>query len=962
MMNRSALDKFIEYKNIELLTSGKQKIFLRDGKIEENGNNSIVSFKITKILYDKLIAVQGDTSFFIDDSIHRCEILHIGDEIKIKIFDYNGKTAEGRLDIDNSRLIKKQIISLEQLKANRFRLEYLFENKPIDGGDFTSCDFHSTTPPPNAKQKTAISYSVGVKDAYLIWGPPGTGKTSIIPSILHNFCRGARKRILICSYTNKAVDNVVQRLFDFKNFRDRIVRFGTSTLSKDYESVFFDKIVDKRMEKESALFNKLLLAKRDEELNLNKKINFSKDKIDTMRKSILADNQIIIKNLEEDKDRTEEKIKRLSNSKEAISNQISELSFKKSQIVSRIKELEVNLTESEKYLNELNSLKSALVSYIKLNNSSRRREAINLSRALKEKRLGVLKLNDQLNELEKLLNLSKSKLEELERICKENEEEVKILPSYIDSIKTLEIKSSLKNIYEELEEKKFLTSIIIDAKSKLEKYISENLSITPIHNKIEKLQEEMSHIKKEFGEKLIQIKEEILLGKDIILTTNMRICNKEFEGIEFDLVIMDEAGSIDLPSSIIPMLKTKRVIFVGDHKQLSPIVSSDDARLDKMLKENDFLKKSIFEILHRNDYTEKNETMLSEQYRMEKRISDFISNLFYSGKLEVSNNPKKTYLTNNGDPLTGNEYSMVYINRKLKDVRTVNKSRWSPQELNLVKLIVNRFRYAYGNEVERKIGIITPFSDQRKLIERALPNIACGTVHTFQGQEKSIIIFATTRYNTDDFGPLFKNEYKNLLNVAVSRASEKFIIIADKNLFLFNRDYYGKLYDYIKKYGTEIEKKFGGFDNCGSCDERKHVEEEACASCLNILLYDIVRRIDPPTIKTLSGHIVRSEGEKIIDDWMFKNNIKNSYEQEVKEFRNLTQNSIIRFCDWYLPGPQIFIELWGTPHKNNPRKRKIKEELYRRAGLNLLSLEQGDLKNLDSVLKRKLKVLGAKIG
>lgn len=55
--------------------------------------------------------------------------------------------------------------------------------------------------------------------------------------------------------------------------------------------------------------------------------------------------------------------------------------------------------------------------------------------------------------------------------------------------------------------------------------------------------------------------------------------------------------------------------------------------------------------------------------------------------------------------------------------------------------------YAKANR-DKTIGIITPFVNQKKMIEKALEkekldNIACGTVHAFQGDEKDVVLFST---------------------------------------------------------------------------------------------------------------------------------------------------------------------------------------------------------------------------
>lgn len=87
-------------------------------------------------------------------------------------------------------------------------------------------------------------------------------------------------------------------------------------------------------------------------------------------------------------------------------------------------------------------------------------------------------------------------------------------------------------------------------------------------------------------------------------------------------------------------------------------------------------------------------------------------------------------------------------------------------------------RYAALNK-DKKIGIITPFANQKECIqkmlnERGLRNVTCGTVHAFQGDEKDVILFslAVTEQTGEKSYEWLKNN-KELLNVAVSRAKEQ---------------------------------------------------------------------------------------------------------------------------------------------------------------------------------------------
>jgi phosphatidylserine/phosphatidylglycerophosphate/cardiolipin synthase-like enzyme len=98
-----------------------------------------------------------------------------------------------------------------------------------------------------------------------------------------------------------------------------------------------------------------------------------------------------------------------------------------------------------------------------------------------------------------------------------------------------------------------------------------------------------------------------------------------------------------------------------------------------------------------------------------------------------------------------------------------------------------RARYK-GAALEDIVAIVTPFRMQAQEIETALSRaglrsgITVGTVHRLQGAQKPIIIFSPV-YNADTAKGLFFDRKPNMLNVAVSRAQDSFVVIGDMRLF-----------------------------------------------------------------------------------------------------------------------------------------------------------------------------------
>ncbi len=88
-------------------------------------------------------------------------------------------------------------------------------------------------------------------------------------------------------------------------------------------------------------------------------------------------------------------------------------------------------------------------------------------------------------------------------------------------------------------------------------------------------------------------------------------------------------------------------------------------------------------------------------------------------------------------------------------------------------------------------------------LQKSYPDLtsdSLGTVHTFQGGQKSVIILSTRQCRTTD-SFWFINRRPNLLNVAVSRAIELFILVGNLDLLKQSGGYTRMLVEHIQKYG-----------------------------------------------------------------------------------------------------------------------------------------------------------------
>lgn len=166
---------------------------------------------------------------------------------------------------------------------------------------------------------------------------------------------------------------------------------------------------------------------------------------------------------------------------------------------------------------------------------------------------------------------------------------------------------------------------------------------------------------------------------------------------------------------------------------------------------------------------------------------------YYCGKLDVKSKKESQ------NPLVFRE-----VNRNLDGVNTAKNT--SLAELDEIKQIASENR-------GKSIGVITPFAAQKELLRRELPDeIPVGTVHQFQGDEKDIVIFSpaiTEHSRKGSFSWL--NENRELVNVAMSRAKRKFMLVGNSAAIeklhseteaISSNDFYD-LYSYVKSNGKK---------------------------------------------------------------------------------------------------------------------------------------------------------------
>lgn len=330
---------------------------------------------------------------------------------------------------------------------------------------------------------------------------------------------------------------------------------------------------------------------------------------------------------------------------------------------------------------------------------------------------------------------------------------------------------------------------------------------------------------------------------NVIGTTCVASASKEFmeNYPTFDVVIIDEVSKATPPELLLPMLKGKKVILVGDHHQLPPLLGDDtlEETLKAMLEENpnfegaqelkNLLRESLFERLF-NNLPSTHKQMLALQYRMHEKIMQSITPFYAKEEnglqcgLADSDAARDHGLE--GNFIKRNDHLLwidiptekPYLEEQVKG----GTSRYNEGELQTIRHILLDLNDAVKaakeagripQDAQKSIGVISFYGEQVKRINRLLqqelqlPHLQfrTGTVDKFQGMEMDVILVSMVR-NTAKGGDIgFARDYRRL-NVALSRARELLLLVGSADMFTKRakhqetRDMYTNLLNTVKSY------------------------------------------------------------------------------------------------------------------------------------------------------------------
>ncbi len=267
----------------------------------------------------------------------------------------------------------------------------------------------------------------------------------------------------------------------------------------------------------------------------------------------------------------------------------------------------------------------------------------------------------------------------------------------------------------------------------------------------------------------------------VVGATAFATCTNRLDHFEFDTILFDEASQITPPLALMAMRKGRRYLFIGDQKQLPPVLLSRSV-MDKETH-------SIFARLIAQEADHK--VMLSETFRMNQALTNWPSRTFYAGELAAAPPnrdrrlpwPRSLGLQNASAPMArvlDPNHPQVFIPNRSPQARSRNQT-----EALLVADIITAAQAA-GLALE-ELGIVTPFRAQGRAIRRLLrerlglaqsQRVVADTVERMQGQERELVILSLAVGDVTYLEAVSEFFFQpQRLNVSITRSKTKLIVL-----------------------------------------------------------------------------------------------------------------------------------------------------------------------------------------
>lgn len=451
----------------------------------------------------------------------------------------------------------------------------------------------------------------------------------------------------------------------------------------------------------------------------------------------------------------------------------------------------------------------------------------------------------------------------------------------------------------------------------------------------------------------------------IVLSTTHSLRNCIPANYLFDYCIIDESSQVDLLTGALALSCCRQAIIVGDTKQLPQIVNKSieqkiqDQAAPGLDEAFDYFRHNLLSSMLALYGDSIPKVMLREHYRCHPRIIEFCNRKYYDGELiaftdsGMSESPLLIYRTSLGN--------------HMREVTHGKKGKFNARELDVIEqeVLLGYHEVAAGHV---DIGFVTPYRKQvEKAAQQFTSDIESDTIHKYQGREKSVMIMSTVldRTKSGSMGMKFVND-PCMINVAVSRAQNQFILVTDHSAF--------------RKYGNEVGDlmrymEYSTLDN--------NVVESKVHSVFDLLYQEYSEKLRDfrervrffNKSRHKSENIMHALIDQVLQESLFKDfelgnqilllNLFTDLERLDEEERRLVKNrSSVDFVIYHKLDRSLAlaIEVDGFEfHENKPEQLKrdeIKERIFKKFEKELIRFPttgSGEEQRLREVLSSKLR-------
>ncbi|MGV8027435.1 MAG: AAA domain-containing protein [Anaerolineaceae bacterium] len=642
----------------------------------------------------------------------------------------------------------------------------------------------------NPEQIEALSTAINTPDIALIQGPPGTGKTTVIKAICERFReiyeaeeRQKKKlnpehvlrspKILISSFQNEAVDNAISTPLpgDIPAYRK------TAKRTKDSTKEQYQKALDGWYASVYESINKLIEDKATTEFVENRKR--------------LNDEFISYKNAGEP----------LELAAKLIKQYLSYTDICYPQELIDAANAVIRATAQDM---DADDIPDPIIA--KLEAQRTWPEAFSDDGEINARRLSAhLKIRDDLEIDERIIDA-------IDAVCNKEYSEAEFA-RYVDTVKRLQKQYCKHGVVIDIQDKSVVHECIVAmSKCFANQYI----------NTLSDIESKKSLILSEFLSRLEQEYETIVrkYSMTTAATCQTSLDLRENTQKTFDLVVIDEAARANPLDLFIPMSMGKKIVLVGDHKQLPHMLEQDVLKVimdDPRFKDLPEMEKSLFERLFGMFLKgQKKAVLLTHQFRMHPEICKFVSEAFYDGQLQTAESVTPELRSSPKSINSGRALTLVNVPiSRGAETPGISKSRRAE-----VEAISKDVKTILETDREAKVGIITFYAAQTMKIKRSLDmlldgeeisRVEVGTVDAFQGKEFDYVLLSCVRSNKPrGIGEQPKVgflEKPNRLCVAFSRARRQLITYGDVET-LIQIPCFSRLYDICAKEGGGCYREY----------------------------------------------------------------------------------------------------------------------------------------------------------